>query len=143
MYHARFLALLGLVFVSGVTARPAVAQTTFGSITGTVKDATGAVVTGATIEATHVESNYKYAATSNEAGNYTLPQLREGKYRLHATAAGFADFVAEDVVLAAREERRIDVTFQVGPVGETVTVTAGASVIQTESGQIGDTKDAL
>src|SRR5215475_2845339 len=58
------------------------AQTTFGSITGNVTDANGAIVAGATIEATHVGRNYRYTARSNEVGNFTIPQLREGEYSL-------------------------------------------------------------
>ncbi|MCI0661695.1 MAG: carboxypeptidase-like regulatory domain-containing protein, partial [Acidobacteria bacterium] len=64
------------------------AQTTFGSITGNVTDANGAIVAGATIEATHVRSNYRYTVRSNEVGNFTLPQLREGEYTLRANATG-------------------------------------------------------
>ena len=71
------------------------AQTTFGSITGNVTDANGAIVAGATIEATHVRSNYRYTARSNEVGNFTLPQLREGEYTLRANATGFREFVAQ------------------------------------------------
>ena len=142
MRYSRFLILLGLLLLSGAFVHPVMAQTTFGSITGTVRDPTGANVPNTMIEATHVESNYKYTAQSNEEGNYTLPQLREGKYRLRATATGFQEYVVQDIQLASREERRIDITFQVGGVGEIVEVTGGASVIQTESPQIGDTKDA-
>lgn len=53
------------------------AQTTFASITGTVTDAGGAVIPGVLVEATHVRSNYRFTAQSNDAGAYTLSQLRE------------------------------------------------------------------
>ena len=108
------------------------AQTTFGSITGNVTDANGAIVAGATIEATHVRSNYRYTARSNEVGNFTLPQLREGEYTLRATATGFREFVAQNIQLASREERRVDIQFQIGAVESRVEVTAGATLIETD-----------
>ena len=82
---SRLAVVLGLLLAAG----PAAAQTTFASITGTVTDPNGAVVPGAALEATHLESNYKYNAVSNDAGYYTLPQLLEGNYALRARAAGF------------------------------------------------------
>jgi hypothetical protein len=118
------------------------AQTTFGSMTGTVRDQAGALVPGVALEATHVESNYRYTTVSNETGNYTLPQLREGTYILRATLPGFRDFVARDIQLAARDERRVDVILQVGGVEAAVEVTAGPALIETETARIGDSKDA-
>lgn len=62
------------------------AQTTFATITGTVFDASGAAVPNASITVTSLETNYKNSAQSNESGNYTIPQLREGAYSLTARA---------------------------------------------------------
>jgi Carboxypeptidase regulatory-like domain len=119
------------------------AQTTFGSITGNVTDANGAIVAGATIEVTHVRSNYRYTTRSNEVGNFTLPQLREGEYTLRATATGFREFAAQNILLASREERRLDIQFQIGPVESRVEVTAGATLIETDTARIGDSKNAV
>src|SRR5262249_52040279 len=88
------------------------------------------------------ESNYRYTAISNETGNYTLPQLREGAYTLRAKLPGFRDFVARDIQLASRDERRVDVVLQVGGVAAEVEVTAGPAEIETETAGIGDLKDA-
>src|SRR5262245_45178473 len=133
---------LGIVLVLSLLARPAVSQTTFASITGTVRDPGGALVPGVAIEAIHVDSNYRYSAFSNETGNYTLPQLREGTYMLRATLAGFSEFMTRDIQLAARDERRIDIVLQVSGVSAAVEVTAGPSLIETETARIGDAKDA-
>ena len=95
---------LGLSLFLLVLHQPATAQTTFGAITGTVHDSTGAVAPGVSIEAVHVESGYRYATVSNETGNYTLPQLREGAYVLRAMLQGFREFVAKD--LAQKISRR-------------------------------------
>ncbi|HUS06692.1 MAG TPA: TonB-dependent receptor [Bryobacteraceae bacterium] len=118
------------------------AQTTFATITGTVTDAAGAVIPKAEIEATHVASNYSYKTQSNEVGNFTLAQLREGEYILQATAAGFNSFEAKEIRLAARDVRRIDVSLTVGAVQTSVQVTAGATVIETETARISDTRSA-
>ena len=118
------------------------AQTTYGSITGIVTDSAGAVVPKVSIEAIHVQSNYRYTTQSNEAGNYTLPQLREGEYKVRASAIGFAEFVAQNVLIAAREERRLDIRLQVGTLGNTVEITAGTALIETETARIGDSKNA-
>src|SRR5437868_7202431 len=85
------------------------AQTTFVTITGTVVDATGAVVPKAVITVTNLETNYKTTGESNQSGTYTIPQLREGSYILAAKASGFQDFKTETILLASRDIRRVDV----------------------------------
>ena len=125
-----------------LAAGVAAAQTTFASITGTVTDPNGAVVPGANIEATHLGSNYLYTAQSNDAGVYTLSQLREGEYTLRAKASGFQEFVAQDIRLVSRDQRRIDVHLRVGSVDVVVEVTSGATLIETETARIGDSKAA-
>jgi len=103
-----FLCEHGAVRMAGT----AYSQTTFASITGTVTDATGAVVRGATIAATNVETNIKTAAKSNEDGNYTIAQLKEGTYTVRAEAPGFKSFVVEKVGLVARDVRRVDASWR-------------------------------
>src|SRR5215813_11351157 len=118
----------------------AYSQTTFATITGTVQDATGAVVPKATVTATNTETNIKTSTTLNEAGNYTLAQLREGTYEVKAEAPGFQEFLAQNVLLVARDVRRLDITLQIGAVGTRVEVEAGATLIETETARISDTK---
>ena len=124
-------------------AGTAYSQTTFASITGTVTDATGAVVRGATVAATNVETNIKTTAQSNEDGNYTIAQLKEGTYTVRAEAAGFKSFVADKVGLAARDVRRVDVKLEVGDVATEVKVSGGVTLIETETARVSDTKDSL
>ncbi|MEZ5403747.1 MAG: carboxypeptidase-like regulatory domain-containing protein [Bryobacteraceae bacterium] len=118
------------------------AQTTFAVITGSVTDPGGAAVPGATVEVTHVASNYNYTTQSNESGVYTLAQLREGVYVLRAKAAGFQEFVVQQIRLVARDQRRIDVSLKVGAVETAIEVSAGATLIETETARIGDSKSA-
>src|SRR5580704_13847928 len=78
------------------------ALSTFASITGLVTDANGSVLPGVKIEATNVATNYKYTATSNDTGEYTVTGLLNGTYTVRATQLGFAEFVVENVVLVER-----------------------------------------
>jgi hypothetical protein len=117
-------------------AAAAAAQTTFASVTGTVTDSSGAAVTGAIITAVHRDSNYRYTATSNAAGAYTLAQLREGVDTVRAKTAAFKEFVATEVQLVSLDVRRIDIQLEVGAVDTRIEVTAGATLIETETARI-------
>lgn len=131
-----------LVALLALAAVPASAQTTFATITGTVTDATGAVIPAVTITARHLATGIETTTQSNAAGIYTLAQLREGSYRVTARGAGFKEFVAQDIILEARDYRRLDITLEVGTVETRIEVTAGATLIETETARISDTKTA-
>jgi hypothetical protein len=139
MTRSAFSALMALGLLPSSAA---LAQTTYAGITGTVTDPNGAVIPGASIEATHGATNYAYRAVSNEAGVYTLSQLREGEYTLRAKAQGFQDFTAQNIQLVSRDLRRIDIQLRVGAVETVVEVQAGATLIETETARIGNTKGA-
>ncbi|MGH9455884.1 MAG: carboxypeptidase-like regulatory domain-containing protein [Terriglobia bacterium] len=121
--------------------RPAMAQSTFATITGVVTDPVGAMLPGAKVEAINTTKNYPYTAVSNSDGYYTLPDLEEGPYTIHVTAPGFEEFVVHGIELRARDIRRIDVKMQLQAVHTAVQVTTGATLINTETSQISDVKD--
>ncbi|MCL5743176.1 MAG: carboxypeptidase regulatory-like domain-containing protein, partial [Acidobacteria bacterium] len=132
-----------VVFASALLmGAPSQAQTTFATITGTITDSTGAAVPGAAIVATHKDSNYSYTTQSNATGAYTLAQLLEGEYTLRVKAGGFKEFVAQRLRLVSLDVRRLDVQLEVGAVETTVEVTAGATLIETETARISDAKSA-
>lgn len=133
---------LALLLGALLAAVPVHAQTTFASISGRVADPSGAVVPGVTIQATNSQTGYEYRAQSNESGAYTIPQLLEGTYTLRASATGFQEFVAREIQLASRDQRRIDIQMQIGAVETVVEVSAGATLIETETARIGDSKSA-
>ena len=135
--NACFMAAAATLFLSGLQG-----QTTFATITGSVTDPSGAAVPGATVVATHTTTNSQTTTQSNDAGIYTLGQLREGPYSVRAKAAGFKEFVATNVELISRDYRRLDILMEVGAVETAVEVTAGATLIETETARIGDTKTA-
>src|SRR5690348_2123845 len=107
-------AVLLALFASSSLA--ALGQTTFGSITGTITDATGAAVPNAHIKAIELASGYSYESQSTVDGVYAIPNLREGTYTVTATASGFSEVRATDIRLAAREIRALNLTMQVGAV---------------------------
>ncbi len=117
------------------------AQSTFASITGLVTDANGSVLPGVKIEATNIATNYKYTATSNDTGEYTVTGLLNGTYTVRAIQPGFAEFVAENVVLVERETRRLDIGLKVGTVETKVEVNANPQLIETETARISDVQE--
>jgi hypothetical protein len=118
------------------------AQTTYATITGTVTDSSGAVIKGATVVATNVETSVQTKTTTNDEGVYTVPQLREGPYMVSITAAGLREFVATNVVLVTRDIRRIDATLQVGGVEAAVEVASSNAPIELETPRISDVRTA-
>src|SRR3954471_16584437 len=77
------------------------AQGDRGLITGIVKDATGAVVPGARVTATHLATNSGYEASTTASGDFTVPSLPVGDYRVRVEKTGFKTPVANDIVVAA------------------------------------------
>jgi hypothetical protein len=125
-----------------VAAVSAAAQTTFATITGTVTDATGAAVPGASVVAVRTANNFRYSTESTAAGTFTLGQLQEGTYTFRVQAPGFKEFVAQQLELVAMDVRRLDVQLQVGTVETSVEVTAGGTLIETETARISDSKSS-
>src|SRR5262245_22245281 len=117
------------------------AQTTFATLTRRVTDASGAVSPRTTITARNVETGIETTAEPNSEGIYMLSQLKEGRYTLSARGAGFKEFVVRDIQLVARDYRRVDVTLEVGQVEAKVEVSAGATLIETETARVSDTRD--
>src|SRR5271155_520499 len=115
-------------------------QSTFATVTGIITDSSGAVLPNVAVEAIEASSGYRYTAQSNDSGAYTLPDLREGTYRIHANHPGLADWIAEGVELRPRDVRRIDITLAVAAVDTKVEVTGGEALIETESDRISDQK---
>jgi Carboxypeptidase regulatory-like domain len=137
----RHLVWLSLLLFAAAAHAPA--QTTFASVTGTVTDSSGSVVPNVAVTATNVKTGVKTATKSNQSGNYTIPQLIEGAYSVDAQAPGFRQFVVQDVLLASRDERRVDIKLEVGSVQSAIEVKSGATLIETETARISNTKDSL
>jgi hypothetical protein len=124
---------IALLLLTVAWAYPAYAQSDRGTLTGTVTDPTGAVVSGARVVATNLDTGGVREVTTNDEGNYTLPELSADPYRLTVEAPGFKTATIENIQVAVQVTRSADVQLEIGVAGETVTVTADTSVLQTES----------
>jgi len=116
-------------------------QTYYGTIVGSVTDSSGAAFPNLVVTITNVETNIAVKFTSNEVGNYRAPNLIPGKYSISAETPGFKKFLAEDILLGAMAERRVDIKLEVGSVTESVTVSGGAQLVETEKATFSDVKE--
>lgn len=125
-----------LLLAFGLTAL-AHAQMSRGAITGRVTDPQGAVVPGAGIVATDLATGTTYRTVSSSAGEYTLPFLAPGTYRLSTTSHGFKRFVREGIIVAANEQVSVDVTLEIGQQTQTVTVAAQNTLLEKATASTG------
>lgn len=117
------------------------AQTTTGSITGTVTDASGAVVPSATVKVLNTQTGIHTSVTSDPSGIYTATLLPRGQYAVEVTAAGFKRFRREGITLQVAQQARIDVQLAIGEVAESVIVTADAARLETETATLAKVVD--
>lgn len=127
-----------LVFaaMAALLCSPLFGQLSLSTIRGTAKDPTGALVANAEITVVSLETNFKRVTNTNENGDFEIPDLQRGTYKLTATQSGFKTFVADNIILEGNQIRRINVAFELGSVGTEVTVRADAAVIQTDTAKI-------
>ena len=119
-----------------LAAAPLLAQSDRGQITGTVTDTKGAVVPGAQITVTDLNTGEMRKTTSSGQGDFTVPQLKADPYRVVVEQQGFKTATVDNVQIAVQVTRTVNVSLEVGTVSEQVTVTGAAPVIQTESAVI-------
>lgn len=131
----RSLSIALCLFVTGITAW----SQTGGTMTGTVSDPAGAVIASAAIEARNVDTHVAYPVASSATGNYTIPNLPPGTYELDVTVQGFKKFVRPGLIVQAGETIRVDAPLQVGSSSESVTISAEAPLLETESGELSNT----
>ena len=130
------LGALWLAMVVGFSTRDLSAQTGGSSIQGTVTDTSGAVVPGATIAATNMETGLQRSGTSNNAGLFVLPNLPPGRYRVQVSMAGFQTSVRENIALVVGQQLGLNTSLLVGEVTEQVTVTGEAALVNTSTAQV-------
>ncbi len=118
--------------------RASTAQAGRAELTGEVRDEAGAVVPECRVTVTELATNMAVVVTTGSQGVFNLPYLRPGSYRISAEAQGFRPSVREGVHLATGERIRVDITLTVGAFTEATTVTADASLLQTESSSLGE-----
>ena len=122
-----------------VLSTPAGAQT-LGTITGDVKDASGAALPGATVTAQNIATNAVRTQQSNGVGAFSFPAMPPGAYMLKAELDGFR-LAQSSVELHVEEALRVTLTLEIGGITETTEVTAVTSLISTENATVGTVID--
>ncbi len=130
----RFTGYLPVVLVS---MAPLFADVT-GSVLGTVRDSSQAIIAGANIVATNTDTNLTKSAVSSPTGEYRLLAVPPGSYKLVVTAPGFQQFVTTGIDVKVNDQLHVDPVLQVGSIQQEISVAATALQVETENTQLGD-----
>ena len=134
----RSIVLPATVLFSGMLcAQHLKAQLPTATISGTIKDASGAVISGATVTATNTGTGLMRTAQAGADGHYSFPNLPVGVYTVKAESAGFQSQVQQNLNLSVGQEAVTNFSMKVGAVTESVTVSAEAALVDTTSGALG------
>ena len=133
--------ICALVVFGWLTSSLSGAQSTTGSIYGTVADSTGAVIPGATVTVVETGTNETHSTTSDGSGNYVFPSLTPGTYRVIAKVKGYETETQTGIDLDANQNVRAIFSLKVGSVTENVTVAATTTLVDTRESQLGLTID--
>lgn len=115
------------------------AQVSTATILGTVTDRSGAVVPNARVTVTNLETNFSRSVETDEVGQYSIPFLPTGTYRVEVVTSTFKKFVQTCVVLDVGRSARVDPVLDIGALTEVVSVTADAPLVNTTSAVVGRT----
>ena len=117
------------------------AQAVYGSIVGTVLDASGAAMPGVKVTIKNLDRDVSNTTLTNESGNYSQRYLIAGRYQVRVETAGFKAFQQDNVPVSADSEARVDIRMQVGEVTQTLEVTAETALLKTERSDVATTYD--
>src|SRR5713226_8993432 len=135
------LAVSFLVVCIVMLSPPAWAQSTYGTVTGSVTDASGGAVADAQVTLTNQGTSEKRTQSTGSDGLYSFVNLFAGKYKVDAEKAGFKRTSRTDIVVEVQQTSRIDLTMQVGEVTQTVEVTGETPLLQSETSSLGQIVD--
>lgn len=130
------MALRNLILAAVAMSSIAFAQQDRATITGTVRDPSGAFASGIRVKVANAETNASYESATNEAGQYTVPNLPVGDYKLTFQGTGLKTLLRESVTLSVAQVVRIDAQMQLGEVSESVEVRAEAGLLQTDTPEV-------
>src|SRR5881396_1744765 len=131
------LVLAGMILLAAALWGQAITA----SLTGVVRDPQSAVVPGARVTLTHVETGRTWSLTTDAEGVFLATTLPVGTYRLEAEATGFKKYLQTGILLQVNQAARNDVRMDVGSVSEQVTVTSGAELVNTSNSTSQTTED--
>jgi hypothetical protein len=133
--------LLKALLLTLILTTSAWSQVSRGTILGTVKDPSGAVIPGVSVTVVNEGTNLSRSLITDETGSFNAELLPVGKYRIEAELAGFRKEVRTGIELHVDQKARADMTLQVGDVAEVVQVDAAAPLVQTEDASLASTMD--
>jgi hypothetical protein len=107
------------------------------TLTGVVEDPSGAAIPQATVKAISIDTNTTKEVKTTSIGNYTIPYLDPGNYRVEVSASGFQMLIRETIVLRVADKMNLPLQLAVGQSSQSVTVTDAQSVIETGSADRG------
>jgi hypothetical protein len=128
---------VALVMLLALWPRIGQAQTVYGTIAGTVLDASGAAIPGAAVTLTNLGTGNKRSMTSEPGGGYTFVNILPGTYSIEAEKTGFKHFKRDSVTVDVGDALRIDLAMEVGAVTQTIEVTAQTPLLQPQSSDLG------
>jgi hypothetical protein len=131
--------ILGLVSLTLALCLPLAAQTTTGQMLGSVTDSTGAAIAGAAIFVTDTQRGTTRTATTDASGEYAVPELQPGSYKVRAEAKGFRTVERPNIVVEVAQDLRVDMSLPAGSVNETVVVTDAIPLVDSVSSTLGGT----
>ena len=138
--------LAGLILPFLFLAPSAYAQGSFGAFRGVVKDASDAMVAGATVTVRNQATGIQLSVTSDANGSYIVSHLTPGTYSITVALAGFKTLSRPNLILNLDQQIELDLTLSVGATADSVTVTASTPVMQTHSvdtGQVIEGREIL
>ena len=136
MKTLKHVVILAVAVCVGLIPLPLSAQRATATISGTVSDATGAVIPMAKVRATNVETGTIQTAVSESQGRYRIAELPVGEYRVQVESVGFQSMVRTGVVLTVGSENVVDFALTVGAASEEVSVQADVPAVNTTSAQL-------
>ncbi len=137
MSRAPLAALLFLVLFASILR----AQSINASLAGRITDPSKALIVNAKVVAINTGTNVRYETTTNSSGEYHLANLAPGAYRMELEKSGFKRLIKPDVILHVRDALEIDFAMTVGSASESITVEAGAPLVNTESATVSTVVD--
>jgi hypothetical protein len=140
MSKFRLISILAVVSCA-LWATAAHAQQETATLAGIVRDATGAVIPGATVIVTNVQTNIVTRTQTGEDGGYVIPSLRPGEYSISAESAGFQKTVRTGITLQVAQVARIDIQLQTGQLTEAVEVVGQSPLLDTMTSSRGSVVD--
>jgi hypothetical protein len=111
-------------------------QAGYGTISGTVRDPAGAVIANVPVEVRNTDTNVPYPTVTTGTGAYTVTQLPPGPYSVTASSAGFKKLIRAGITVDAGQVLPLDLVLDIGANTESVTVTAEATLLKAETGDI-------